>query len=292
MFSLQILSLLAALHCVILEKLQTVTGTEGGRVDIRCLYSDNYKTSHKYWCRDPCSDADVLVKAKKQDLLYSVGRFSLIDKAANPFFIVTIRNLALQDSGVYFCGVQKMFKDLYTKVKLTVSKAPSVSTQSTFTTGTHLMGVGETTSNRSVLASTLSPTAPSVSTQSTFTIGTHLMGVGETTSNRSVLASTLSPTGAASIAVGATFGVMLCLFTVSLILLRKKKASSSVATNPTTAMEPFNTVQEKEGPEPVYDNENVINFSSHHAEYCTVQYCAPSQELNNTATYTFIGKPE
>ncbi|KAF4072431.1 hypothetical protein AMELA_G00262770 [Ameiurus melas] len=98
------------------------TETEGGSVDISCKYPDGYQYTPMYFCRDPCSYSDVLIKSVKADTFVSEGRYTARNTLSTRSFSVTIRHLTLKDSGVYYCGVDAWGKDKLTKVKLTVSE--------------------------------------------------------------------------------------------------------------------------------------------------------------------------
>ncbi|KAK6303403.1 hypothetical protein J4Q44_G00258570 [Coregonus suidteri] len=69
------------------------------------------------------------------------GRFSVYDNVHGRTFIATIKNLELQDSGLYYCGLDRWGRDVLTKVDVSVSKAPLVTSLSTHdrkdTTETH-----------------------------------------------------------------------------------------------------------------------------------------------------------
>ncbi|XP_053479903.1 CMRF35-like molecule 5 isoform X3 [Ictalurus furcatus] len=129
---LRTLSFFQVLICMTMKiKAESVfTGTEGGSVDISCQYPDGYQYTPMYFCRDPCSYSDVLIQSVKADTVISEGRYTALNTLSTRSFSVTIRQLTLKDSGVYYCGVDKWGKDKLTKVKLTVSEAvPTVSTR-------------------------------------------------------------------------------------------------------------------------------------------------------------------
>ncbi|XP_073763451.1 uncharacterized protein isoform X1 [Danio rerio] len=91
-------------------------GYKGRNITITCSHkwaSDNIK----YFCRDPCKDTtEVLVKSDQSPK----GRYTLKD--TGDVFTVTITNLQESDSGVYWCGVERVGLDTYNKVTLTVSE--------------------------------------------------------------------------------------------------------------------------------------------------------------------------
>uniref|UniRef100_A0A8K9XSW2 Immunoglobulin V-set domain-containing protein n=1 Tax=Oncorhynchus mykiss TaxID=8022 RepID=A0A8K9XSW2_ONCMY len=101
-------------------------GNEGGSLDIKCSYPDGYQYKPKYLCRHPCSYSDVLIRSVKVDTFVTVGRFSGYDNIHGHTFIATIKNLNLQDSGLYYCGLDQWGRDVLTKVDVSVSKAPLV----------------------------------------------------------------------------------------------------------------------------------------------------------------------
>uniref|UniRef100_A0A4W5KUU2 Immunoglobulin V-set domain-containing protein n=1 Tax=Hucho hucho TaxID=62062 RepID=A0A4W5KUU2_9TELE len=96
-------------------------GYEGGALDIECSYPDGYQYKPKYLCRHPCSNSDILIRSVKGEIFVPVGRFSVYDNVHGCTFIVTIQNLELQDSGHYYCGLDKWGRDILTKVEISVS---------------------------------------------------------------------------------------------------------------------------------------------------------------------------
>nr|XP_055060137.1 CMRF35-like molecule 9 [Misgurnus anguillicaudatus] len=93
-----------------------ISKPEGNEVTIMCthiLASDN----KKYFCRDPCKDKDIIVSTDQT----SNGRFRLED-SGNGTFTVTITDLQKSDSGIYWCGVDRVVKDTYEEVNLIVYK--------------------------------------------------------------------------------------------------------------------------------------------------------------------------
>ncbi|XP_058246259.1 CMRF35-like molecule 1 isoform X2 [Hemibagrus wyckioides] len=123
-----ILSFFQVLICVTVKsKAESVfTGTEGGSVDISCKYPDGYQYYTMYFCHDPCTYSDVLITSEMVDKFVSMGRYSAVNTPSERSFSVTIRHLRLKDSADYYCGVERWFYDILTKVKLTVNKDVTV----------------------------------------------------------------------------------------------------------------------------------------------------------------------
>uniref|UniRef100_A0A3B1JAJ3 Immunoglobulin domain-containing protein n=1 Tax=Astyanax mexicanus TaxID=7994 RepID=A0A3B1JAJ3_ASTMX len=121
----RILALLQVLMGLAAQKktVAVFTGTEGGSVEINCSYRDSYLYSKHYFCRAPCRYSDVLIETQKADIVVSKGRYSIINTVNAQSVSVTIKNLRLTDSGVYYCGVDKRGSDIFTKVQISVKKA-------------------------------------------------------------------------------------------------------------------------------------------------------------------------
>uniref|UniRef100_A0A3B1J6V4 Ig-like domain-containing protein n=1 Tax=Astyanax mexicanus TaxID=7994 RepID=A0A3B1J6V4_ASTMX len=102
--------------------LSVFTGTEGGRVEIYCRYKDSYQYSNHYFCHAPCRYSDVLIETQKADIPVSKGRYSILNTVTAKSVSVTIKNLSLKDSGVYYCGVSEWGSDTLTKIEISVKK--------------------------------------------------------------------------------------------------------------------------------------------------------------------------
>ncbi|XP_043101412.1 natural cytotoxicity triggering receptor 2-like [Puntigrus tetrazona] len=92
-------------------------GSSKGNITITCSYSWA-STNIKYFCRDPCKDRDILVKSAQTPK----GRYTLKDYGDGNF-VVSIIDLQETDSGIYWCGVERLGPNAFKKVKLIVSKA-------------------------------------------------------------------------------------------------------------------------------------------------------------------------
>lgn len=110
------------LLCVLCTGLRLVdseehSGVTGGVVVIQCSHS-NARRNVKYFCREPCTDEDVLVTSRDSDELE--GRYSITDEGNT--FLVTISDLEIKDSGAYRCGIERIGLDTFKKVVLNVTE--------------------------------------------------------------------------------------------------------------------------------------------------------------------------
>uniref|UniRef100_A0A8C6P7P9 Immunoglobulin domain-containing protein n=1 Tax=Nothobranchius furzeri TaxID=105023 RepID=A0A8C6P7P9_NOTFU len=101
------------MFCPGLWEAKAITGEVGNPIEVKCshTYAD---TNVKYFCKDPCYDKDVLITSKT----ISNKKYTIREEG-NTFY-VTIHNLKLEDSGTYWCGIERVGADTYNKVLLTV----------------------------------------------------------------------------------------------------------------------------------------------------------------------------
>ncbi|KAM4594373.1 uncharacterized protein V3H82_000577 isoform 2-T2 [Fundulus diaphanus] len=105
----------------------SITGTVGTAIKITCSHS--YATTNvKYFCKGACNDADVLIKSNVPERVLN-GKY-LIKDEGNTFY-VTITNLENSDAGVYWCGIDRVGADTYSKVTLTVKEENPVGSMKT-----------------------------------------------------------------------------------------------------------------------------------------------------------------
>ena len=98
----------------------TVNGSVGGTVRIECTHTNAY-TNKKYFCKGKCEDVkDVLISTSAR----GSDRYSIKDNGNT--FITTIRDLRLEDTGTYWCGIHRFLLDTYVKVYLKVNKGKRI----------------------------------------------------------------------------------------------------------------------------------------------------------------------
>ncbi|XP_037619117.1 CMRF35-like molecule 1 [Sebastes umbrosus] len=94
----------------------SVTGELGKKVTIECSHVNAF-SNVKYFCKGACAYEDVLISSKTNgkdsNLKYSI-------KDGGNTFSVTISSLTEDDSGTYWCGVERIGVDTYNKVVITV----------------------------------------------------------------------------------------------------------------------------------------------------------------------------
>uniref|UniRef100_A0A3B1K0A1 Immunoglobulin V-set domain-containing protein n=1 Tax=Astyanax mexicanus TaxID=7994 RepID=A0A3B1K0A1_ASTMX len=104
-----------------------VRGYSGGGVLIKCKYDREYTSNKKYFCKDSRPNCDDLIKTDAKDKWVNIGRFSLIDKPSSAEFWVMIRELTVEDSGMYQCGVDRENRlDKSTKVELKIHEGNTI----------------------------------------------------------------------------------------------------------------------------------------------------------------------
>ncbi|KAF5891111.1 CMRF35-like molecule 5 isoform X5, partial [Clarias magur] len=205
------------LLCVTMKsKAESVfTGTVGGSVDIACKYPDGYQYTPMYLCRHPCTSSDVLIKIEKADMVISKGRYNALNTVSVRGFSITIRHLKLKDSGVYYCGVETWGSDKLIKVKLIVSKVPTVSTRSPVSRQITSSAVTELT----VATTVITATADNSSSY-------------EQTWSLTQTQHSLDPHGQELVVGGGVPGLMVCCILAALVILYRNTSSNITSLKP------------------------------------------------------------
>ncbi|XP_060774468.1 polymeric immunoglobulin receptor-like [Neoarius graeffei] len=100
-----------------------VTGYSGGGVLIKCKYHTEYTPNPKYFCKGSSPGCSDQIKTGNKNEWVNSGRFSLFDDTKSAEFRVMIRELTVQDTGTYYCGVDiPTWTDIYTAVELKVKE--------------------------------------------------------------------------------------------------------------------------------------------------------------------------
>ncbi|KFU93420.1 CMRF35-like molecule 8, partial [Chaetura pelagica] len=85
-----------------------VRGKLGGSVEVSCSYKPRYEHNPKYWCRqDSLWMCHRVAQTDGSEVTVTQGRVSIRDKHAAHSFTVVLSNMTLEDTGWYFCGVER-----------------------------------------------------------------------------------------------------------------------------------------------------------------------------------------
>ncbi|XP_071361403.1 uncharacterized protein [Trachinotus anak] len=92
----------------------SLTGILHEKITIECSHSNAF-SNVKYFCRGQCDYGDILISSREEN---KGGKYSITDEGNT--FSVTIYQLTEEDSGTYWCGIERVGVDTYNKVVLTV----------------------------------------------------------------------------------------------------------------------------------------------------------------------------
>lgn len=100
-----------------------ITAHIGGEFTLRCKYdTKHFLFSKKYWCRgESHSTCEVLVDSERRTQSRVTHRSHVVDARRRGLF-VKVKDLQFDDSGVYWVGIDKIYADIMTSVKLVVTE--------------------------------------------------------------------------------------------------------------------------------------------------------------------------
>ncbi|XP_036413438.1 CMRF35-like molecule 5 [Colossoma macropomum] len=130
-----------------------ITGYEGRSLRINCHYPRGNEEQGKYFCRLrglPCPD---LIRTTVKNSWDEQGRFALFDNTSARFFTLKIFSLHVNDSGKYWCGVDKSLQpDFISGVQITVivveNSTSAFTIQNTVETSSPTITVDQTVDSR------------------------------------------------------------------------------------------------------------------------------------------------
>lgn len=104
------LLLLCFQGCVSLTGPGSVSGYEGGSLQVQCQYGQSYKDHSKYWCQGQYdTTCKTLIELEGNEKEKKDGRVSIRDHAENFTMTVIMENLSEDDAGSYWCKIQTYF---------------------------------------------------------------------------------------------------------------------------------------------------------------------------------------
>ncbi|KAM6050182.1 uncharacterized protein LJ206_017354 [Theristicus caerulescens] len=110
--------------CQALVVPREVSGRVGETLSLRCWYPPGYEDYNKYWCRGASRDScRKVVETAGRDAPRQHGRVSIQDSHIFCVVMLTMEDLSEADAGSYWCGVERMGRDLMELVTVRVVPA-------------------------------------------------------------------------------------------------------------------------------------------------------------------------
>ncbi|NXE75978.1 CLM2 protein, partial [Cochlearius cochlearius] len=107
--------------CQALVVPKKVSGRAGEMVSLRCWYPRGYEGYKKYWCWGASSDACCkVVETVGEEVPQQHGQVSIQDSHISCVVLLTAEYLSEVDAGSYWCGVERMGRDLMEPVTVRV----------------------------------------------------------------------------------------------------------------------------------------------------------------------------
>uniref|UniRef100_A0A8C6DRW4 Immunoglobulin domain-containing protein n=1 Tax=Moschus moschiferus TaxID=68415 RepID=A0A8C6DRW4_MOSMO len=131
---------------------RAVSGVEQGSLTVRCQYDPGWERYVKWWCRGAAwSSCRFVVKTTGSEKEVKKGRVSIKDNWKDRSFTVTMEKLRLDNSGSYWCGIERAGTDLGDQVEVTIFPVPTTTpTTSTVNTKDNVRssaGTGHSSNN-------------------------------------------------------------------------------------------------------------------------------------------------
>nr|XP_013817161.1 PREDICTED: CMRF35-like molecule 9 [Apteryx mantelli mantelli] len=107
--------------CRALVAPREVSGRLGETLSVQCWYARGYERYNKYWCRGASRDScRKVVETAGLEAPQRRGRVSITDKQVFCVILLTVEHLSEEDAGSYWCGIERLGKDIMEPVKVAV----------------------------------------------------------------------------------------------------------------------------------------------------------------------------
>ncbi|MBZ3870673.1 CMRF35-like molecule 1, partial [Sciurus carolinensis] len=117
---------------------KTESGPERGSLTVQCNYTSKWKTHRKYWCRGAqWSSCAILVSTTESEQEVKKDRVSIRDDQEKLTFMVTMVDLRREDTGFYWCAIERTGIDYRFQVNVNVDPAPTTVSTTVPTTNTY-----------------------------------------------------------------------------------------------------------------------------------------------------------
>ncbi|XP_036125426.1 CMRF35-like molecule 5 isoform X2 [Molossus molossus] len=100
-------------------------GLEQGWLEVQCRYAPGWETYKKWWCRGAdLGSCKILVKTNGSEQEAKENRVSIRDDQTSRTFTVTMKALRREDTGVYWCGIERPGVDPRSRVNVIIGPVP------------------------------------------------------------------------------------------------------------------------------------------------------------------------
>ncbi|NWU91496.1 CLM3 protein, partial [Upupa epops] len=107
--------------CQALVVPREVSGVVGETLTLRCWYPRGYEDYNKYWCQGSnWHSCHKVVETVGREAPQQHGRVSIQDRQIFCVVLLTMENLSKEDTGDYWCGIERMGRDLMKPVTVRV----------------------------------------------------------------------------------------------------------------------------------------------------------------------------
>ncbi|KAF1411572.1 CMRF35-like molecule 9, partial [Spheniscus humboldti] len=107
--------------CQALVVPRDVSSRAGETLSLRCWYPPGYEAYNKYWCRGASRDScHKVVETVGREAPRQRGRVSIQDIHVFCVVLLTVEDISEADAGSYWCGVERMGRDLMEPVTVRV----------------------------------------------------------------------------------------------------------------------------------------------------------------------------